>query len=280
MAKNSQVPWTDEQWTLANQVIQEEASRVRVAAKFLRRVGPHPPDAYGAINDTAMKQLATLEVQVSVSGAEMADPEATLRRAANVLARLEDAVVFRGLVPVPATPGGFAPPAGVRGLPAVWQITGGQTAEGLWSQTAPREWFSVSANPSDLRGNALVRAVSEAVGLLEHRHSGPFAVVLGQGLFFVAQTPDKGSLVMPENRIVRFLDGGPLLRSSRFDALNGYSGVVVALGGGPIEIVVASDVSLQFLQRTSEAAFVFRVYEKIALRIKEPKAIAQLYMHS
>ena len=37
-------------------------------------------------------------------GAQMADPEMTsvlalFRRAANILARLEDAVVFRGLVP-------------------------------------------------------------------------------------------------------------------------------------------------------------------------------------
>jgi hypothetical protein len=85
---------------------------------------------------------------------------------------------------------------------------------------------------------------------------------------------------MPEDRIVRFLGGGPLLRSSRFDALNGYSGDVVALGGAPIELVVANDASLQFLQLTSEAAFVFRVYEKTALHIKEPRAIAQLYMHS
>ena len=103
-------------------------------------------------------------------------------------------------------------------------------------------------------------------------------MVLGQGLFLVAQTPDVGSLVMPQDRIIPFLGGGPLLRSSTLDALNGYSGVVVALGGSPIELVVASDVSLQFLQLTSEPAFVFRVSEKIALRIKEPRAIAQLSM--
>ena len=175
--------------------------------------------------------------------------------------------------------GVLLPRRGVIGLPGIWQITGAQDAQGLWSLTAPREWFPVSADPPDLRGHAIVRAVSGAIGLLEQNgHFGPFAVVLGQGLFLVAQTPDVGSLVMPQDRIIPFLGGGPLLRSSTLDALNGYSGVVVALGGAPIELVVASDVSLQFLQLTAEPAFVFRVYEKIALRIKEPRAIAQLYM--
>ena len=139
--------------------------------------------------------------------------------------------------------------------------------------------FECPQRPVALRGHAIVSAVSGAIGLLEQNgHFGPFAVVLGQGLFLVAQTPDVGSLVMPQDRIIPFLGGGPLLRSSTLDAFGGYSGVVVALGGAPVELVVATDMSLQFLQVTSEPVFIFRVYEKIALRIREPRAIAQLYM--
>lgn len=41
-ANNPQVPWTDEQWARVNQVIQEEASRARVAATFIPLVGPLP----------------------------------------------------------------------------------------------------------------------------------------------------------------------------------------------------------------------------------------------
>ena len=102
--------------------------------------------------------------------------------------------------------------------------------------------------------------------------------MLGQQLFLVAQTPDPGSLVLPQDRITPFLSGGPLLRSSTLDAWSGFGGVVVALGGAPIELVVATDMSLQFLQVTSQPEFVFRVSEKIALRIREPQAIVQLYM--
>jgi hypothetical protein len=122
-----QVPWTGEQWARVNQVIQEEASRARVAATFLPLYGPLPgstdfvraeiipPGAPLTIQDTNTIQLATLQVLVSLRGAQMADSEmvsvlAMFRRAANVLARLEDAVIFRGLI---QSPTGFTPPRGV-----------------------------------------------------------------------------------------------------------------------------------------------------------------------
>src|SRR6202020_1003033 len=324
MANDSQVPWSDEQWARANQVVQEEAKRARVAATFLPLYGPLDADAdfvrrqdiwysasaamrteasaeanealedysdamiarnYAAalaaqerfpgaqailgrerigIDDRDTIRLATLQVMVPVRNAQMADPELTsvlalFRRAANVVARLEDAVVFRGLAPIG---GGFAPPAGVIGLPSIWQVTGAQSAEGLWSLTGTRGWFPVAATPDTLRGHAIVRAVSGAIGDLERNgHFGPFAVVLGQGLFLVAQTPDVVSLVMPQDRIIPFLGGGPLLRSSTLDALDGFSGVVVALGGAAVELVVATDMSLQFIQVTNDPVFIFRVYE-------------------
>ena len=79
--------------------------------------------------------------------------------------------------------------------------------------------------------------------------------------------------MLPQDRIILFLGGGPLFRSSTLPA---RSGVVVALGGVPVELVVAKDMSLQFLQVTDEPRYLFRVREKIALRIKEAKAIATL----
>jgi uncharacterized linocin/CFP29 family protein len=291
---NPQVPWTDEQWARVNQVIQEEATRARVAATFLPLYGPLsadtdfvraeiiPPDAPLRIQDRNTIQLATLQVRVPVRSAQMADPDmrsvlAVFRRAANVLARLEDAVVFRGLEQTNATSIGFAPPGGTASLPAIWEIHGGQATPGLWGPrptNATWQWIEVSAV-----GEALVTAVSDAIGKLEgHGHFGPFAAVLGQGLFLVAQTPDQSSLVLPQDRIIPFLGGGSLLRSSTLDEHKGYSGVVVALGGAPVELVVATDVSLQFLQVTEHPNFLFRVREKIALRIKEADAIIRLYV--
>ena len=245
------------------------------------------------IDDRDTMRLATLQVIVPVRNAQMADPEMSsvltmFRRAANVVARLEDAVVFRGLAPGPLNLGGFTPPAGIGGLPPIWQITGAQNATGIWRLLPlpappllppPGRSIVIPAMPELGRSERLVAAISDAIGRLEGSgHFGPFAAVLGQQLFLVAQTPDPGSLVLPQDRILPFLGGGPLLRSSTLDEFGGYTGVVIALGGAPIELVVATDMCVQFLQVTPQPTSLFRVCEKIALRIKEPDAIVQLYM--
>ena len=274
LSQNSPAVWTDEQWSLANRLIQEEASRIRVAARILPRVGLLPPDSDGRINDTATKLLATLEVQIPASGE---DPESTLRRAADVLARLEDAVVFRGLEPSTGAQGGFTPPGGLTGLPAMWQITAALAARGIWTsdpQLGPG--IFIPGDPPSDRSHGLVRAISDAIGRLEQNGQfGPFAAVLGQQLFRVAQTPDASSLVLPRDRIIPALEGGPLLRSPTLDD---NTGVVIALGGAPLQLVVATDMTAQLLKTTSDPSSVFRVCETIALRIREPTAIVQLYL--
>ena len=299
----SQVPWSDEQWARVNSVIQEEANRARVGAAFLPLIGPLPPDTDFVrteailpplppppppppplpppaltIEDRTTIQLATLQVNVNLRGAQMADPELTsalslFRRAANVLARLEDAVIFLGL----RGPGlggryraganGIVAPPGIGMIEQVGRIPHGEANRGLWAPFAN----VVNLLPlGGINGNTLVQAVSASIGQLEGRgHFGPFAVVLDHLLFIWAQTPAPG-LALPQDRIIPFLGGGPLLRSS---ALPPNTGVVVALGGAPIELVVASDMSLQFLQLTAAPVFFFRVFEKIVLRVKQPDAI-------
>jgi uncharacterized linocin/CFP29 family protein len=287
-----QVPWTDEQWARARQVIVEEANRARVGASFLPLYGPLPADTdfvpkdvlryepeegrarqRMVVDDRTTVPLATLQVKVYVRGAQMADPAMTsvlqlFRRAANVLARLEDVVIFRGLF----RPGEELPKE-LEAMPAIWEILGGYRAEGLLSGARGGR-LEPAADRAQGTGDELVRVVSDAVGRLEgNGHLGPFAVVFGHEFFTDVQTPNAGSLVLPQDRILPFLGGGWLLRSS---TLPPKSGVVVALGGAPVELVVATDVSLNFLQVTTDPLYVFRVYEKIALRIKEADAIVAI----
>lgn len=235
------------------------------------------------IDDRDTIRLATLQVVVAVRNAQMTDPElasvmALFRRASNAIARLEDAVVFRGLT---TSSGESIPQGGLSGLPRIWQITGAVEARGIWQDPPAGTSISVDRSPDAGKGQRLVGAISQAIGQLEQKGQfGPFAAVLGQQLFLAAQTPDSQSLVLPQDRIIPFLGGGPLLRSSTLDRSDGFSGVVVALGGAPLELVVASDVSLQFLQVSADPAFLFRISEKIALRIREPDAIVQLVMEA
>jgi Encapsulating protein for peroxidase len=319
---NPQVPWTDEQWARVNQVIQEEANRARIAATFLPLYGPLPASAdfvrtetvsYDPLRiaDKITTQLATLQLNVRVRGEQLADPEMAsaltlFRRAANIVARLEDALVFNGFAGYdPDDDGsGWTLPYGApdRGE----QIWGG-TAKGLLIDSSDVTTPTLTPRynvPVTDDGNKLVDGIVTAIGYLEGLgHFGPFAVVLSQQLFSTAQTPvhvtsliagasaGHGPSSVPQDRIVPFLGGGPLLRSSTL--LPGY-GVVVALGGAPIELVVASDMTLEFLQvaeslRFPAAAdssrppqmegppyFLFRVYEKVSLRIREQEAIVGL----
>ncbi|HXW13984.1 MAG TPA: encapsulin, partial [Terriglobia bacterium] len=289
MPNSPQVPWTDEQWARVNQVVQEEAKRARVAAQFLPLYGPLAPDTDFVrrefiprededprplkvlkIGDRSTIQLATLAVKVQFRGAQMADPDLNsvltlFRRAANIIARLEDAVIFRGLVNGHWDQ--FEPPGGVP--KGNWEIHGGQKTVGLWVEEAGAnsptdssgglETEELRAQKRRVRvpvalpdgpdppGDVLVGSVSEAIGKVEEAfHLGPFALVLGQRFFRAAQTPSP-SLVLPQDRILPFLNGGPLLRSS---TLPEDSGVLVALGGAPVELVVAQDLAIQFLQVT------------------------------
>ena len=247
----------------------------RETISFPQNLQPPPPQQI-AIADRDTIQLATLQVRVPVRGAQMADPEmrsvlALFRRAANVLARLEDAVVFRGLVPaappapLPVVPAGGAPPA-------IWEIRGGQASDGLLAP--PGSVLIPVPQPGAPPRPDLVAAISAAIGQLEaDGHFGPFAVVLDQNYYREVQTPRAAGDVLPQDQIIPFLGGGPLLRSTTLPANNG---VVVALGGAPVELVVAADMSLQFLQVTTDPRFMFRVREKIALRIKEAAAIVYL----
>jgi uncharacterized linocin/CFP29 family protein len=283
-----QVPWTHEQWARVNQVVQEEASRARVAASFLPLYGPLPSStdfvrrealAYNVkeageitLVDTDTAKLPTLQIKVHVRGAQMSDPELTsvlamFRRAANLIARMEDALVFNG------QSGPDAPPEGA--VPDVGQILGGEKSRGLLaSDEELDDDEDLPRNTVEADGQDLVRAVSKSIGDLEDNgHFGPFAVVLGQDLFVAAQTPEPNSMVLPQDRIVPLLGGGSLLRST---TLPSNKGVVVALGGAPVELVVATDLNVAFLQITTDPTFVLRAFEKVALRIKELDAIVAL----
>ncbi len=320
-----QVPWTDEQWALVTQAIQDEASRSRVAASFVPLDGPLPPDTDFVrkqtlefdprtlpprqtplpqppewppqqsqkmrVDDKHTTTLATIQVNVQLRGAQMADPNLTsalqmVRRAAKVIARLEDALVFRGQLGADLGP----PEDAINQLPSVWAIHGGQTSRGLvpyygGGTVDPYEdrpngggeppddpdADELAVGEQRVPGNLLVAMVSRDVGALERAgYFGPFAVVLSDRLFTAVQTPNDSSLVLPQDRIIPFLGGGPLLRSS---TLNPSTGIVVALGSAPIDLVVATDVTLRFLQATEDPKYIFRVYEKIVLRVKECQAI-------
>ena len=135
------------------------------------------------------------------------------------------------------------------------------------------EGSSPAAQQEGNIGEPLVLEVVKAIGDLEKgAHPGPFVAVLGNRLFAEAHKPVPNSMVLPADRILPMLNGS-LFRCGQIQP---ETGIVVSLGGSDIDIVVATPPKAQFLQVTQDAKYLFRVYEKFMLRIKDPDAVKRL----
>lgn len=288
----SQDPWTEAQWTRVQETVRDEAKKQRVAASFLPVHGPLSEDAQTAplqqlvpipilappgtlleINDHTTRRLSTLAVNVGLRAAQVAEADldsalVTFRRAANLIARVEDYLVFRGQA-------GTDPPAPLGLQPCV--IRGGETFIGL----LPTALGAGQELVFPVNGIGLVAAISRSISRLERAgHLGPFAVVLGTLLFDLAHTPSV-SLVLPSDRIKPLIDG-PLLRSSWLNqysmGLEVPSGIVVSLADDLLDLVVANEICVGRLQVTAAAAprHVYRVSQRFTIRVKQPNALVAL----
>lgn len=293
----ARLPWTEEQWTAVQRVVQEAASKARVASSFLPLVGPLPPgqasvpalfldddslddpqageaDLRLVINDSITVPLTTLSCLVYLTTQQVEDPDLAsakllLGRAADIIGRLEDAIVFNG-----QSGPGVAPKVK---LPPVYRVQGGGDYPGLLSKAGLGKEFTkeVEIGGQGRYGPDLVTKVSKAILTLEAVGCyGPFACVLGHQFFEDANFSFLGSLITPRERILALLEGGPVVRSSVIPA---NQGVVVSLAGSPIDLVIGSDVHVKFLQVTLEPRYVLRVSERFVLRMKQPLARCRLF---
>jgi uncharacterized linocin/CFP29 family protein len=318
MDRNSaEVGWSDEQWSRVNSTVAEQARVTRVAASFLPMCGPLEPDTVAipdfgvssqavpgaipapgvpprrvAVDSDPTLMLTTLSSLVYLRSHEVADPDLSaalgaFRRAASLVSRMEDALVFLG------RPGANAAPVGLFGAAAVIPqvaVTGGGFNDGLLPFNppqvlpfpqppapvgpllglAPRGAFQIGL-PTDQ--NIVLAVVSAITALEQAGHFAPFACVLSSDLYQAICSPT-GNLVLPRDRILPFVDG-QLYRSGIIPA--GYGLVVAAEGGAALELVVASDLSVRFLQVNPEPRWVFRVSERIALRTRQLDSVVVLH---
>jgi hypothetical protein len=308
--------WTEDHWNRIVSAVTEEAQRARIAAQMLPLIGPEDRSAVAfadyTIGDeqnplgTPPRRLTTenlpnhyfttIAAQVQLSTSEVADGalEAALvkfRRAANIVARVEDLLMFNDRNPQVGL-------NALATLPAVFQITGGGPPP-----PAPFEFGLVPLDNGAGRttafggrhrviihgpfqpplidvGERVVAAIVQAMSDLERAgQSRPFACALSPYLFEAVYTPN-GNFVAAKDRILPILNG-PLLRTSALidtDLNNDRYpyGVVVALGGNPVAIRVGSDIGIRYLQSTGEPRYLFRVSERIGLRMTDPRAVAVL----
>ena len=289
--------WTEEHFQRIYAAVSEEAQKARVGAQMLSLVGPldgattatpsygltpqpnprqNPPVTPAqrlSVNSNPDLPLTRIAVNVQLRTQDALEPNlyaalTMFRRAANYVARIEDALIFNGR-PAANNP----PPFGIAGIPNVYSVTGDGAAQGLFVfnlQPAGRNFVFIPLSAGQPLGHRVIDAVIESINALERQGQlGPYACALAPDLFAAICAPNP-NLVLPRDRILPFLQG-PLLRTS---AIAPGFGVVLALSANPIELVVASDIQVRFLQMTEEPRLAFQVYERVALRIKEPTSIA------
>jgi uncharacterized linocin/CFP29 family protein len=281
----AELNWSDAQWQKVNDGVTEAFGKASVASAFLPCYGPLAGSAETVRNDRVMQggvgqpplrikldadhdaanlTLINLTVQVSLSSEQVADETLSnamlaFRRAANILALEEDRIVFEG---------------NDRGdQNSVYVANSIHVQKGLADAGARRGFTPMVVAPApggaaagvNATGLAVVSAVVNAIRRLEDNyHSAPFACVLGNELFEAVQQPSF-AFVLPSDRITPLLKG-PLLRSGK---MNENAGIVVSLGAHAVDVVVGTPPTVQFLQRTEQAKFLFRVYTRFALRIRD-----------
>jgi hypothetical protein len=216
------------------------------------------------------QELLNLTVNVELSSEQVADEDLVnallvFRHAANILAKQQDRIVLSGFdeaVPAQQADKFFANRAKlkkVRGL------------EGAAIQLPVFVQQPMPDKTLEPLGHALVREVVTAIQKLDdNSNPGPFACVLGNDLYAAAYNPN-WTLVIPADRIMPLLNG-PLVRSS---GLAKNKGLVISQGANAVDIFVGTPPTVQFLQRNKEAKFLFRVYTRFALRIRDPKSIVR-----
>jgi uncharacterized linocin/CFP29 family protein len=295
---HGQPPWTEQQWALLQSTATDAARRSRVASSFLPLVGPlpssvttvpalgldenAPPTNWPApvkqrlsVDDSRTLVLSTIAAEVYLTGPQVADPDLAaaremIARAAVILGRVEDAMVLVGQPGIDSRPTtDFTTGGPMIVKPEIYRVSGGGKYPGLARLHPASSAVPVTGATLQDQGNSLVGAVADAVDKLEGAGQfGPFAAFLGSGLYKAAHSPSP-SLVMPADQFVPFLGGGPLLRSSVLDQ---NEGVVVASAGAPIELVIAEDLHISYVQRTIEPRYVLRLCERLVLRVRQPSA--------
>jgi uncharacterized linocin/CFP29 family protein len=141
-----------------------------------------------------------------------------------------------------------------------------------------------------LNNDGLMQAIVDAINSLEDNgYVAPYVCVFGRNPFEAAFIPINNSTVLPRDRIEPLI-GRELLHASGIDIppheldklynLNREEwqsrGVLLSLANEAIDLAVAAEATPEFRQVDLQGRYVFSVFERFALRIKDAKAVVPL----
>lgn len=232
-------------------------------------------------------------------------------RAANLLAQAEDIVLFQGQPAV--EPGTNQHPifrdrkvtvksgkAGIGLLDAPPSDSSGNNP-----QVVPVPLLD-SPGPLQRWGENTFGAVAKAYSILQggaglaQAHNGPYALVLYYEPYADTFAPLPTTLIMPADRIARLVtdgfyskgmhsynkgmhaqEGGMQMygEDTHFygtGTLRPNTGFLLSLGGNTVDLVVSIDAKTEFVTQDNDGDWLFRVFKRFALRLKDRSAVIRL----
>jgi hypothetical protein len=151
-------------------------------------------------------------------------------------------------------------------------------------QVIPVEPTEVDPDPSQNRyGENTFGGVARGYSILQRTHYGRDALVLPTNPFADTWAPLRTTLIMPADRIKglvgdRFYSTSTLPNDfdSKAKPPTIPQGLLVALDGNTMDLVMGMDPTTAFMQIDGEGLYRFRVYERFTLRLKDPQAVVRL----
>ena len=160
----------------------------------------------------------------------------------------------------------------------------------LKARRQPAEARRVRDEVSPLSNDGLMQAIVDAINSLEENgYVAPYVCIFGRKPFEAAFKPINNSTVLPRDRIEPLI-GRELLHASSIDVppqrVGLYAGldkeewqsrgVLLSMADEPIDLALAAEATPEFRQVDLEGRYVFSVFERFALRIKDAKAVVPL----
>lgn len=291
--------WTSDTWSHIDQAVHDEAKLTKIAAQFLP-LYPAVMDARTIQSDTVNPQtvpvltvneadetkIIEIWTEFALTKSQYGQEEHLMTavtlaiNAANKLSRAEDLLIFQGTAGLEDDL--FRSKTVQRRNQ--FEIVGLLPSAPL-DQVIPVTPTEANDDPSQNRyGENTFGTVAKGYSILQRTHYGRDALVLPTNPFADTWAPLKTTLIMPADRIKglvgdRFYSTSTLpneFRKSRGDLSIVPQGVLVALDGNTMDLVMGMDATTEFMQVDGEGLYRFRVFERFALRLKDPKAVVRL----
>ena len=269
--------WDDSVWGKIDTAVAWEVGRLRVAQKVFT-ASPSgnaqyvPSDVFDVramtIEEGRTKPYLEISVEFSLTQGQV-DNEAIngqgkilARLAAKSVALAEDSLFFLGqgapLDPTVRVINRDSADQGILGL-----VGGGSIEVDPLHPAVPGEYGS---NTFKAVAQGLARLTTEA-------QPGPYALLLESSIFadtYAPLSPD--TLTTTADRLIPLLPGGFYGTGT----LPAFTGLLISLGGEPTTLYVGQDAVTAYTQEDAEGISRFRVFERVQLIARDPRAFVRL----